>query len=285
MVPSGFSRDDGVIFFLRATIASAKTSSTIYWRFLNLTGLGLSFLPPLLNLGAAWVLYNIVYRQSTSASFVSATNSSDYFSFVVVGSAFFVYVVATMFNLGRTLFWDRAAGTLEAVMLTPASAFAYMAGRMLAAFSTATMNLLILFGLGFALGFRVETFNAPVLLAALCFMVASLFGLGLIVNAITLIFRDRVNTANTLTTLILVFSGIVAPLQLMPSWAQAVGFTIPFTYALNLMRSSLLATGSIINYGDLSLLVLTSVLYLAVGYLLLRATVQAIRKRALYAVI
>jgi len=270
-------------FFVRATIASARTSSIIYWRFLNLTGLGLSFLPPLLNLGAAWVLYNIVYHQSTSAGFVSAANSPDYFSFVVVGSAFFVYVVATMFNLGRTMFWDRAGGTLEVVMMTPTSAFAYMTGRMLAAFGTATMNLLIMFGLGFALGFRVGSLNVPVLTTSVAFMVVSLFGLGLIVNAVTLIFRDRVNTANTLTTLILVFSGIVAPLQLMPSWAQIVGFTIPFTYALNLMRSSLLATGSIVNYGDLFLLIVTSLVYLAIGYFLLFATVKAIRKRALYA--
>src|SRR3989454_4500219 len=270
-------------FFLRATIASAKTSSIIYWRFLNLTGLGLSFLPPLLNLGAAWILYNVVYHQSTSQSFVSASNSPDYFSFVVVGSAFFVYVMATMFNLGRTMFWDRASGTLEAVMMTPTSALAYMTGRMLAAFGTASLNLLIMFGLGFALGFRIGNINTPVFTLAIVLMVISLFGLGLVVNAVTLIFRDRVNTANTLTTLILVFSGIVAPLQLMPSWAQIAGSTIPFTYALNLMRSSLLAAGSAINYGDLFLLTITSIAYLAAGYFLLHRTVNAIRKRALYA--
>ncbi len=201
----------------------------------------------------------------------------------MVGSAFFVYVVATMFNLGRTMFWDRASGTLEAVMMTPTSAFAYMTGRMLAAFGTATLNLLIMFGLGFALGFRVGNLNFPIFTVALVLMVASLFGLGLVVNAVTLIFRDRVNTANTLTTLILVFSGIVAPLQLMPSWAQIAGSTIPFTYALNLMRSSLLATGSTANNGDLLLLAITSVAYLATGYFLLRSTVKAIRRRALYA--
>src|SRR5437870_1599611 len=129
--------------FWRATIASARTKTILYMRFLSLTGLGLSFLPPLLNLGTAWVLYNVVYHQSTSTNFVSATNSSDYFSFVVVGSAFFVYVVATMFTLGRTMFWDRASGTLEAVMLTPASTLAYMTGSMISAFGTATLNLVI----------------------------------------------------------------------------------------------------------------------------------------------
>ncbi len=188
-----------------------------------------------------------------------------------------------MFNLGRTMFWDRASGTLEAVMMTPTSAFAYMTGRMLAAFGTATLNLLIMFGLGFALGFHIGTLNVPVFTIALVLMVVSLFGLGLAVNAVTLIFRDRVNTANTLTTLILVFSGIVAPLQLMPSWAQIAGSTIPFTYSLNLMRASLLATGSTVNYGDLLLLTITSAVYLVVGYFLLYATVKAIRNRALYA--
>lgn len=256
----------------------------MYLRFLSLTGLGLSFLPPLLNLGASWVLYNIVYHQSTSTSFVSAANSSDYFSFVVVGSAFFVYVVATMFTLGRTMFWDRAAGTLEAVMMTPSSTLAYMTGSMMSAFGTATLNLVIMFVLGTVLGFHLGNLNIQLFTLALVFMIVSLFGLGLIVNAVTLFFRDRVNTANTLTTLILVFSGIVAPLQLLPSWAQIIGSTIPFTYALNLLRLSLLATTSTVNFTDMILLVSTSLVYLIAGYLLLNATARAIRRRALYAV-
>ncbi len=267
--------------FLRAIFASAKTGTILYWRFLSPTGLGLSFLPALLNLGVAWVLYNTVYRQHTTASFMSAANSADYFSFVVVGSAFFVYVAATMFSLGRTMFWDRAAGTLEAIMLTPINPFAYMTGSMVAAFSTASMNLLILFGLGFILGFHPTNFNGTIFLVAVCLMMVSLFGLGLIVNAVTLIFRDRVNTANTLTTLILVFSGIVTPLQLLPGWAQAIGLTIPFAYALRLLRSSLLSTEPFVNYGDVFLLAITSLLYLALGWFLLRLTIRVIRTRAL----
>ena len=270
-------------FFWKSTVASARVSSIIYWRFLNLGGLGLSFLPALLNLGVSWVLYNVVYHRATSSSFVSAANSSDYFSFVVVGSAFYVYVVATMFNLGRTMYWDRAAGTLEAVMMTPASLFGYMTGRMIAAFGTTTLNLIIVFALGALLGFHLGNLNPIIFGVALLFMVISLFGLGLIANAVTLYFRDRVNTANTLTVLILVFSGIVAPLQLMPLWAQVIGSTVPFTYALNLLRSSLLSVGSAVNYTDLVLLGITSLMYLAVGYVLLQATAKAIRSRALYA--
>ncbi len=180
------------------------------------------------------------------------------------------------------MFWDRNQGILEAVFLTPMSSLAYMTGRMLSAFSLATMDLLFLFGLGYFLGFRVASFNVPLFLVTVLLMVVSLFGLGLIVNSVTLIFRDRVNTANTLTSLVLVFTGIVAPLRLMPSWAQVIGSGIPFTYALNLMRSSLLSSAPSINYGDLSLLVLLSLVYLLLGYSLLRATVGAVRDKALY---
>ncbi len=271
-------------FFLRVTMASARISTLTYWRFFSWVGFALRFLPPLLNLGAAWILYNVMFDQSTSSSFMSAANSSDYFSFVVVGSAFFVYVVATMFTLGRVMFWDRAQGILEAVFLTPISSMAYMTGRMLSAFSMASTDLAFLFLTGYVLGFRLSSFNAPIFLISVILMVASLFGLGLMVNSITLIFRDRVNTANTLTTLILVFSGIVAPLQLMPFWAHPIGAAIPFTYALNLMRSSLLSkTPGNINYADLTSLALLTTTYLLAGYILLYATVRAVRNRALYA--
>ena len=269
--------------FLRATIGSARVSTIIYWRFFNWTGFALRFLSPLLSLSVAWILYNVVYHQSTSTSFKGAANSSDYFSFVVVGSAFFVYVVSTLFTLGRVMYWDRAQGVLETIFLTPSSVLGYITGRMLSAFSMATVDLLVLFGIGYALGFHVTSFNAPIFLASIGLMVASLFGLGLIVNTITLIFRDRVNTANTLTTLILVFSGVVAPIRLMPDWAQRVGAVIPFTYAINLLRASLLSTETgAVNYGDLWYLVgLTSVFLLA-GHALLIATVKTVRKQALY---
>jgi ABC-2 type transport system permease protein len=267
--------------FLRATLGSARISTTIYLRFFNWTGFALRFLPPLLSLSVAWILYNVVYHQSTSASFKNATNSSDYFSFVVVGSAFFVYVVSTMFTLGRTMYWDRAQGVLETVFLTPSSVLGYITGRMLSAFSMSTLDLLVLFGIGYALGFQVTSFNPIVFFASLALMIASLFGLGLIVNTITLIFRDRVNTANTLTTLILVFSGVVAPLGLMPEWAQRIGAVIPFTYAISLMRASLLSN-EVVNYGDLWYLAGLTLVFLLTGYVLLLATVKAIRKQALY---
>src|SRR5437867_13286662 len=183
--------------FWRATIASARTKTILYVRFLSLTGLGLSFLPPLLNLG------------------------------------------------------------------------------------TASLNLVIMVVLGTLLGFHLGSLNLSLFAVGLVFMIISLFGLGMIVNAVTLYFRDRTNTANTLTTLILVFSGIVAPLPLLPSWAQAIGSTIPFTYALNLVRQSLIATTSTANYADAVLLIITSLTYLATGYLLLYATVRALRRRAL----
>lgn len=269
-------------FFLRTTKASARVSTLIYWRFFSWTGFALRFLSPMLNLGVAWILYNVIFSQSTSSAFVDATNSTDYFSFVVVGSAFYVYVVTTMFSLGRVMFWDRAQGILEVVFLTPISSLSYMAGRMVSAFSMATLDLLVLFTVGYFLGFRTSSFNLIVFSVAIILMLVSLFGLGLIVNAITLIFRDRVNTANTLTTLILVFSGIVAPLKLMPFWAQAVGTTIPFTHALNLMRSSLLSRTDVAILGDLGYLLLLAPIYSTIGYVLLFATVRAVRSHALY---
>src|SRR5262249_11817645 len=133
------------------------------------------------------------------------------------------------------------------------------------------------------LGFHVTSFNAPIFLASMALMIASLFGLGLVVNTVTLIFRDRVNTANTLTTLILVFSGVVAPIRLMPDWAQQIAAVIPFTYAINVLRESMLSAGNgSVNYGDLWSLAGLTMAFLLVGFVLLMATVRTIRRQALY---
>jgi ABC-2 type transport system permease protein len=227
-----------------------------------------------------------MFQGATSTEFVMATNSSDYFSFVLIGSIFYVYIVSSLFGLGRAMFWERAQGTIEALFLSPINHVAYMTGIAIASFVTSTVDVLLLFSLGTVLGFRVQHIDALLLTGGVCLMILALFGLGLIVNAITLTFRDRVNTANTLMTVLLVFSGIVCPIALMPEWAQILSKIVPFTYDLDILRSALIYRSDIANIltNTMNITLLAS-LYIIIGIILLKRIERNSRKKALLTVL
>jgi ABC-2 type transport system permease protein len=184
------------------------------------------------------------------------------------------------------MFWERAQGTIEALFLSPMNFVAYMSGMAAASFATSSVDVLLLFSLGNILGFRVQHIDVILLTIGVFLMVLALFGLGLIVNAITLTFRDRVNTANTLMTVLLVFSGIVCPIALMPSWAQIISKTVPFTYGLDILRSALIYTSDMANILSAIInITLLASLYIIIGIMLLKRIENNSRKKALLTVL
>jgi ABC-2 type transport system permease protein len=238
----------------------------------------------MMTLGAAWVLYNSVYHGAMSSEFGTAIGSSDYLSFITIGNAFYVFVFAAAFVVGRVMFWERTTGTIEATFMTPMSRFAYMSGIMVAAAANALIDFTAVFVIGLFFGFQIALFNTPVFLASLLFTAFALFGIGLITNAITLTLRDRTTTANSLMTLFMVFSGLVCPVELMPSWAQLISKVLPLTYGIRLMRASLLGVGAVNLMDDLVSLLVLGIVYVAVGATSLRMIERNLKKKALFSV-
>jgi len=268
---------------LRVIASTAKYNVIMTWRFFSWTGFALRFATPLMTLGAAWVLFNYVYGSSISTKFGSAIGNS-YLSFITIGNAFYVFTFAAAFVVGRVMFWERATGTIEATFMTPMSRLAYMAGIMAAAAISAMVDFAAVFLIGIAFGFQIALFNVPVFIASLLLTSFGLFGIGLIANAITLTFRDRVTTANSLQVLFMVFSGIVCPIEFMPLWAQMISKVLPLTYGIRLMRASLLGIGIIDAVYDVLSLFILGVVYISIGAVTLRLIERNLKKKALFSV-
>ena len=269
---------------LRVVVATAKVNLTMTWRFFSWTGFALRFFLPIMTLGAAWVLYNQVYRGVLSPEFESAVGSSGYLSFITIGNAFYVFVFAAAFVVGRVMFWERAMGTIEATFMTPMNRLAYMAGVMLAAAVNSFIDFISVFIIGILFGFQVTSLNAPLLFISALLTALALFGVGLMVNAITLTFRDRTTTSNTLMMLFMVFSGIVCPVELMPYWAQIISKILPLTYGIKVMRASLLGIATFDALYDLAALSILGVVYVGIGALTLKLIERNLKKKALLSV-
>jgi ABC-2 type transport system permease protein len=269
---------------LRVIASTAKVNLIMTWRFISWTGFALRFFTPLMTLGAAWVLYNIVYVGKVGAEFGTAVGGSGYLSFITVGNAFYVFVFAAAFVVGRVMFWERATGTIEATFMTPMSRLAYMSGTMVAAAANSLIDFTAVFALGLAFGFRIASFNAPLFFCSLLLTAFGLFGIGLITNAVTLTFRDRTTTANSLMILFMVFCGLVCPVEMMPSWAQLISKALPLTYGIRLMRASLLGTGAVDPAYDTLVLFVLGIIYVVIGIITLAQIEKNLRKRALFSV-
>ena len=270
-----------VFHSLRVVVATAKVNLIMAWRYFSWTGFALRFFTPIMTLGAAWVLYNYVYRGVVSPEFQGALGEASYLSFITIGNAFYVFVFAAAFVVGRVMFWERAMGTIEATLLTPMSRLAHMTGVMVAAAVNALFDFSVVILLGLVFGFQVASFNAPLFFAGLVLTALALFGVGLMTNAVTLSFRDRTTTANTLSILFMAFCGIVCPVELMPAWAQMVSKVLPLTYGIRLMRASLLGSPLQDLTGDLTALVVLGAVYIGVGAVTLRLIERNLKKKAL----
>ena len=253
------------------------------WRFFSWTGFALRFFTPIMTLGAAWVLYNVVYGAGKLAPGFG-TGSSGYLSFITIGNAFYVFVFAAAFIVGRVMFWERATGTIEATFMSPMSRLAYMTGIMVAAATNSLIDFTAVLLIGLAFGFQITVFNAPLFFCSLLLTAFGLFGIGLITNAVTLTFRDRTTTANSLTILFMVFCGLVCPVGLMPSWAQMISKALPLTYGVELMRASLLGFGTVDATYDIVALLILGVIYFMIGAITLRQIETNLRKKALFSV-
>lgn len=270
---------------LRVVASTAKVNLIMTWRFFSWTGFALRFFTPLMTLAAAWILYNKIYSsQSLPLGFGQALGNSSYMSFITVGNAFYVFVFAAAFVVGRVMFWERATGTIEATFMTPMSRLAYMSGIMVAAAINSLVDFTAVFVLGLAFGFQITLFNAPLFLSSLLLTAFGLFGIGLITNAVTLTFRDRTTTANSLMILFMVFCGLVCPVELMPSWAQLISKALPLTYGIRLMRASLLGIGNVNPTYDIAGLLILGSVYVVIGAVALAQIEKNLRKKALFSV-
>jgi len=269
---------------LRVVVATAKFNLIMTWRFFSWSGFALRFWAPLMTLGAAWILFNQVYSGATSSEFQAAAGTPGYLSFIIIGNAFYVFVFAAAFVVGRVMFWERAMGTIEATFMTPMNRLAYMAGTMTAAGVNSAVDLTAVFLIGLLFGFQATSLNVALFLVGLLLTAFALFGVGLMTNAVTLTFRDRVNTANTLMVLFLVFSGIVCPIELMPAWAQMISKVLPLTYGIRLIRASLLGVGVQAMVYDIVVLFTMGIVFVGVGAITLKLIERNLKKKALFSV-
>jgi ABC-2 type transport system permease protein len=170
---------------------------------------------------------------------------TSYFSFALVGIAFFDYLSVGLSTFDGSLQEARQNGTLENLLVTQTSLPVILAGSSLYPFALMSLRTAIYIGWGAVLfGFPLRGANWLGALLVLGASVLAFSGLGILSASYLLIFK-RGNPVNwAILGLSSVVGGMMYPISVLPVWLQYVARLIPVTYSLEGMRAAILGHAS-----------------------------------------
>jgi ABC-2 type transport system permease protein len=197
-----------------------------------------SLIKPLASAAILVVMYSVI----TQADF-----ESPVFSYIFLGNAFYTYVGAVMTGLSWAIIDDREHyKTLKYMYIAPINVPIYLAGRGVAKFLVASISVLItiLFGVAFLrLRINVLEVNWGLFLVALLLGVLMLATLGLLLAGLNLLIAHHYGAwGEAVAGALYLFSGAIFPLEVLPTWLRPVGFMMPVTYWLELLRRALVGS-------------------------------------------
>lgn len=220
---------------------------------------------------SAYFMYKLLFKGNLEESFSKYSGTSDYMSYVIVGTAMYLFVVRTCLNVSRSLITELREGTLESIMIAPFKRVQYFVGNMLQQIITTSMEIMVTILI--AIPFGVNFSKANILSFIFAFLVSmfAYFSLSLLLAVIMLYSRDTYISQNTLFLLLFILCGVTFPINYLPVPLQYLSRLIPVTDSFQLIRNSLIAGKGITEQlGQLIYLTLLSAVYCIVGFTLIK---------------
>jgi ABC-2 type transport system permease protein len=187
-------------------------------------------------------LWLVIFGETFARLRAIPTGGVPYLDFLTAGviaqSAMFIAIF-----YGIQIIWDRDAGVLAKLLVTPTPRAALVAGKAFAAGVRALSQVVVVLVLATLLGVAVD-FNplhllgviVAVLLGSAFFCCLSIVIAGLVLS------RDRMMGIGQAITMPLFFaSNALYPVALMPGWLQVVNHLNPLSYQVEALRGLLIS--------------------------------------------
>lgn len=201
------------------------------------------------------VLWLLIYGETFNRLHAIPTGNVPYLAFLTPGivaqSGMFIAIF-----YGIQIIWERDAGVLTKLLVTPTPRAALIMGKSFAAGIRAMAQVVVVLVLAAALGvaltdnaLKILGAFAVVMLGGAFFSCLSMTVAGLVLK------RDRLMGIGQMITMPLFFaSNALYPVKVMPGWLQVLSKVNPLSYEVDALRSLLI--GSSANLGlDFAILV------------------------------
>ena len=263
---------------LRALYAVAAKDWRQYWRYpLNAVS---SVLQPLVWLTPMYFMGLAFSVNGQALGFAGYTGTTDYISFILIGTVLSNFISAVFWGMGYALKNDMDSGVLESNWLAPISRPVLLMGHTLTNLIVTTITSIVMLVIGALLfGFQTGGSTLAALVIAIP-MLLGLYGFGFMFAGVVMVMRE----ANTLTDvgsfLVQIFSGANFPVTVLPRWLLPIALALPLTYGFDAVRGILLNTNTLLPIMlEYAVMLVFMLAMIAIGLLAFRRLERYVRQR------
>jgi ABC-2 type transport system permease protein len=261
---------------LRALRAIASKDWRQFWRYpLNAVS---SLIHPIIWMTPVYFMGLAFSVDGEAHGFAGYSGTTDYMSFVILGTALSNFIMAVFWGMGYSMKNDMDAGVLESNWLCPVPRPLLLAGRTIASLIiTSLTSLAMLLIAGLLFGFR-PTGNVLAAFLTVLPMLIGLYGFGFAFAALIMIVREANMMVDISSFLVQIFSGTNFPVNALPRWLLPISLALPLTYGFDATRGWLLGTRTILPLEyEIALLVVFMFVMIFLGLRAFRALERRVR--------
>ena len=250
---------------LRAALAIARKDLRTWTRY-PISAAGQVFVPLYQGLIPAFLLGATFFVGGQAVGLEQSAGTSDLAGFLFLGGIIGGMVAAAFWGMAFSLRNEMDMGTLEPSWLTPTRRETFVLGRAIASlvtFSISQVVLVIVTYWFFHPRFLPTIWQA---LPAVLLAGVAVLGVGYLVTAGVMLFKEANFFVDTTNFLFGQASGVSYPVTVLPTVLRAVALALPTTYAMDLMRHWAVGTTSLLDpLPELGVLALLALLAYPLG--------------------
>lgn len=216
-----------------------------------------------------------------SGSLQELVGTSDWLSYVAIGTAYTGLAISLLWGTGFALRREQNVGTLETLMTTPIKRETIVWGSTLHNLQHGGLGVVLQLGVSVLLfGVNLSIWGVLPALAVVGLSILAMQGLVLTVVCIVLVAKQAWMVVEFLSSILLLVAPMSYPLAVLPPLIQYVALASPLTWSVEGFRGFLmegLAFSAAMN--AVVALVVLDVVFIVIGLLLFRVTERNIRSR------
>jgi len=229
-----------------------------------------------------WLVYNVVnalsviYLGAGAALITGAKLNTSYLVlYVLIGTSVWSYLSVTFEGVTDLITIERWEGTIEHTFMAPISRFTHLVGSCWYAVAHGILftflQLLVV-----SVFFKLDLSHANYLTAVFMLLIGSVsfIGFGIGASVLPLLYTERGSQMSYIVrAILLLVSGVYAPIQILPGWMQLLAHISPATYVLEGLRAALLndqPIWSLAIWNNTWPLIVTGVISVPVGIYIFR---------------
>lgn len=227
-----------------------------------------AILAPVFLFAGAWVVLHFLGEGDSPGRFFDLTGYPSYLAFVVLGVAFNGLAMGALEDGGNAVYEEESNGTWDLLSLAPFNRFVWMFSKTLAGLLFGFIDFFAVLGLG-ALVFDVAPTarGLAVALLGIALTLLALQGLGFLMAALGLVWKQPFALAFLLSPALILLSGMMFPVEALPAWVRPFSAAIPLTHGLEIVRDAiLLDLGPVELLPIFARLLVSGAVFMAIGF-------------------